>query len=391
MAVIRIDPASEEYRQFARLYAVARDLYPSQTDRWNGELYATVDEGRAWGSFRQDGTFKLSKELVLDQLGPGAPREKQVQALASVLHESLHARVEVDAADEPNAVPSQHSKALDEGLTEWVAINGVALYADTAGYGELPEADPQYGPAYYATNALLEYAAGPEGADALADRAVDAPVVMRWDVIADEIVKNRLGDVVPSDPEHQQAARAELINAMRQPIWHDLHETQLDIGPSAAAETSNALDLASQRIRDHYAAHPESPIPAPNPNFRVPQQDREKLDGPQERVVRRGDEVDLGKLPPPRAGSRIEGLRSDAGPRTREGGARPGSGGPRVGRSTGAYAGAGRGEGSRFLSGLAPAAGAVRHKPQLGNGARGAGAPGGGRGGVERPTERGRG
>jgi len=152
MALIRIDPSSEEYRQFVRLYEGARALRPSEVDRWNRELYATIDEGQNWGSFHPDGYFKLSKELVFDKLGPDATPQEQVQALATVLHESNHARVQVNAQNEPNAVLSRHSKALDEGLTEWVSVNDVAAFADMTGYGELPDAKPEYPAAYQATN-----------------------------------------------------------------------------------------------------------------------------------------------------------------------------------------------------------------------------------------------
>ncbi len=391
MALIRIDPSSEEYRQFVRLYETARSVRPSELDRWNGELYASVGEGKNWGSLRRDGSLQLSQELVLDQLGPDAAPTDQVQALTTILHEANHARVEIKAIEDPNAVLSDHSKALDEGLTEWVAVDDVAEFAERAGYGSLPDPKPAYPSAYKATGALLEYAAGPEGASDLADRAIDAPVTMRWDVIADEIVKNRLSDVVPSDPEHQQAARAELVNAMTTSSWKGLDESRVDISASVTAETAHALDQATQRIRDHYAQSADTPYPSTTPNFLIAkeQEATRKLDGPQERVVRRGDDVDLKKLPPSKEGSAVEGPRGGAGPGTREGGARPG--GPRGGRSTGDYARTDRGEGSRFLTGSAPAAGAVRHKPQLGDGARGAGAPGGGRGSAERPTERGRG
>jgi hypothetical protein len=375
MATVRIDPSSEEYQQFARLYAVARELYPSEVDRWNGELYATVDEGQNWGSFQPDGSFKLSKELVFDHLGPDAEPGRQVQALTSVLHEANHARVPIDAPHEPNAVPSRHSKALDEGLTEWVSINDVAVFADSAGYGELPTPRPEYSSAHHAAGELLEYAAGPEGAQQLARRAIDQPVVMRFDTIADEIVRNRLGDVVPQGPQHQQAARAELIRAMTHSEWEYLDKAQdPDLGVNAEQTTRAALDEATQGIRDHYAQDPSSPVAAPNPNFRVPQEARHELGGHQERAFSPGDRVDLAELPPPSAGSRVDR--------------------PPVGRAAGEYSGrATAGDESRFLSGSPSAAQATRFKPELGDGARGAGAPAVGQRGAERPvhpTDRGR-
>lgn len=348
MAVVRIDPASEEYLRFARLYAIARRQFPSEIDRWNKELNVTVGEGQSWGSLQRDGSFKLSKELVLDKLGPGTTPQQQVQALTTILHESLHARVEIDAPHEPNAVASKHSKALDEGLTEWIAVDGVAAFADEAGYGQLPDAEPEYSQAYHATGALLEYAAGAEGAQQLANRAIDQPVVMRWDVIADEIVKNRLSEVVPADPAHQQAARAELINAMTQPGWSDLHETKANAGPAVAQETTQALQDATYRIRNHYVQNPGTPYPAKNPNFRVPQQPAQSdLGGSQNRALSNGA----------RGTPEVEGSEM------------------------------------RFLSGMAPAAHATLRRPDLGTGERGAGALDGtssSRGRADHGTDRGR-
>ncbi|GAA3133506.1 hypothetical protein JOF29_002342 [Kribbella aluminosa] len=118
MAVIQLERSSAEYRRFAELYRVARALRPNETDRWNGDLYTTAGEGTAWGSFQPDGSFKLSKELIFDKLGPDASPQEKVQALTTILHETNHARVVINAPDEPNAVLSRHSKGLDEGLTE---------------------------------------------------------------------------------------------------------------------------------------------------------------------------------------------------------------------------------------------------------------------------------
>ncbi|TCC51004.1 hypothetical protein E0H75_12725 [Kribbella capetownensis] len=261
MAVVRINPSSEEYRRFVHLYEVARALRPSKIDRWNRELYATVGEADCWGSLQPDGSFKFSKELVFDKLGDHATPQERVQALTTVLHESNHARVQIDAADEPNAVRSRHSKSLDEGLTEWISVDDVAMFADRAGYGELPDPPAAYPAAYHAANSLLEYPAGADAARRTADRAIDAPVVMRWDVITDEIVKNKLADVVPRDPQHQQAARAELINAMTQLSWGHLDTSQPIVGPVVARDTTRALDNATQRVRDHYTKSPSTPYP----------------------------------------------------------------------------------------------------------------------------------
>ncbi|MET7281544.1 hypothetical protein ABZS29_25135 [Kribbella sp. NPDC005582] len=385
MPVYQVDPSSEEYRRFVRLYEAARRTRPAELDRWNGELYEIVGEGGRWGSLQVDGSLQLSRELVLDKLGPDAAPQEQAQALTTILHEAYHARVEINAVDEPNAVLSERSKALDEGLTEWVAVDDASAFAALAGYDDLPDPAPEYPHAHHATAELLEYAAGPEGARDLAIRALDQPVVMRWDAIADELVKNRLSDIVPADAEHQQAARAELINSMAHAGWTKLHKSTLEsAGQVAAKDSTAALDAAAQRIREHYATNTAAPYASSTPNFLLArQQQHQKVGGAQERTSSHGGEIDLTKLPPPALASRVEGRGAE--PRNHEGAARPADDRQSTARRAGMPVEAGTE--ARFLSGLAPAAGAVRHKPQLGNGARGAGAPGGGRGGVERPVD----
>ena len=91
--MVRVDPSSKTYQEFARLYQIAQDLRPGSEDRWNRELYARTDD--KWGGLTNDGTMRLHKELVLDQLTGGElsdDPERQGQALATVLHESEHAR-----------------------------------------------------------------------------------------------------------------------------------------------------------------------------------------------------------------------------------------------------------------------------------------------------------
>src|SRR5207245_2161363 len=104
----------------------------------DGDLHAAVGEGTAWGSFQPDGSFKLSKELIFDKLGPG-------RLTAGTGAGSFHD----PARDEPRAAGDQRRivlplQGLDEGLTEYVAVKDVAAFADTAGYGELPDAKPEY-------------------------------------------------------------------------------------------------------------------------------------------------------------------------------------------------------------------------------------------------------
>lgn len=260
----RIDPASPVYQEFARLYTVARGIRPSGLDRWNGELLASDDD--FWGSANpKTGTITVSQHRVLPYLTgsrSSAHPGWQAQALQTVLHEAYHQRVPVDAPNESNAFRGYESKALDEGLTEYQAANDVAVLADRAGYGQLMSSGHAYLGAYEATVQLLDFAAHPGGdRDRLAQRALDQPVVMRWDTIADEIVQNRLRNVVPPDPGHQKVARAVLVKAMAHPTWDSLHQRDEIAGRIAAHHTKLALDSAIARLHQHYRADPAPAFP----------------------------------------------------------------------------------------------------------------------------------
>jgi hypothetical protein len=153
--------------------------------------------------------MRLSQDLVLRYLTgarDGKDPQAQAQALATVLHESYHSRVEFDAPAEPNAIRKPQSLGLDEGLTELQTVADFDEFAERAGYDGLVLETPEYAGAIEAAGELLSYAATSEAERALlAASALDAPVMMRWDVVADEIVRTRLGDVVPHDSQHQQA------------------------------------------------------------------------------------------------------------------------------------------------------------------------------------------
>ncbi|WP_328992473.1 hypothetical protein OG394_39435 [Kribbella sp. NBC_01245] len=407
----RVDPNSPAYKEFVRLYDIARELQPSDTDRWNRELYATTHG--PMGSFDpKSGAIRLSQENVLDHLnGPGSTGSPahQAQALATVLHETSHARAEVDAPNEPNAHRAFASKSLDEGLTEHRTVLDLDAFADAAGYDQVELDQPAYGAAVEATGQLLDYAAGPDGnPDALARRAVDQPVVMRWDSIADEVVRNKLGDVVPPDPQHQQAARAELVNAMAHGNWAGLHEArETSMGEEVGRTSVERMDQAVDRIQQHYRDSPAQPYPAtaPNPHAAA------NLDAPQNRLEASAPEaaergqgepgpVDLTKLPPPAAAARLEGPAAApaqvqgngqaAQPMSVQQGqvAPTGNAPAQAGQGTtggqGSVAGqgtvaAGHGAQGRDVppelraafAGQAPAAGAVQSVPKLGDGSRG--------------------
>ncbi|MDX6239890.1 MAG: hypothetical protein QOG10_4705 [Kribbellaceae bacterium] len=264
----QVDSASPTYQEFARLYRIARSMRPSDIDRWNGELHAHTDD--VWGSVNPTtGTITLNHEQVLRYL-TGSPshtdRAEQAQALQTVLHETYHQRVAINAPSEPNAFRGYESKALDEGLTEYQASQDVMAFGVRAGYGMFATDSHAYPGAYTATTQLLDYAVGPAmGRNDLAQRALDQPVVMRWDTIADEIIRNRLTNVVPPDLGHQQAARAVLVKAMAHPTWDGLHQRDEIAGRIAAHHAKTALDSAIERLHQHYRTDPSQPSPTTPP------------------------------------------------------------------------------------------------------------------------------
>lgn len=277
-----ISADSPVYAEFRRLYQQAREMQPSELDRWNGQLEAVE---RRWGGLSPEGTMRLNERLVLDHLDPAGDSPDRAQALTTVYHETLHGRVPIDAKHEPNAYRGQESGALNEGLTEYAAVRDTRLFARAAGYGDVTPGRPEYPAAYAATNDLLDYAAGdgPER-DELANRALAQPVVMRWDTIADHVVRTRLDGVVPADPVHQQAARAELVNAMANNAWYKLDEVRSpSIGQDAATVSISASNDALTRIQQHYQHSPNQPYPSAAPNPAAPQAGPQMPNAEQER------------------------------------------------------------------------------------------------------------
>lgn len=363
----RIDPSSPVYQEVARLYRISQEMRPGGKDLWNGELYARSDD--KWGGLGRDGTLRLNQDLVLNHLTGGElshDPQMQGQALSTVLHESLHARVEVDAPNEPNALRRAESIGLDEGLTELTASEDFQEFAQRAGYEGVPQPEPEYSGAVHATNELLSRATTSETQRTeLLSTALDQPVVMRWDTIADSIVRNELADVVPPDAQHQQAARAHLVGRMAEPMWDGVQHRS-DRGQMVADLTNDNLDTAVGQIREHYQQNPGEPFPAKVPNPAAAVTTQIDNQGERQRTVT----ADLANLPPPAAGTRLDG------PAVSEA-ARPGSQDGQSSTQQGSQEGrqgadrGGQDVSLRFLSGQAPAAGATRYAPSLGDGARG--------------------
>ncbi|GAA0614447.1 hypothetical protein HPO96_26135 [Kribbella sandramycini] len=359
--MVRVDPSSRTYQEFARLYQIAQELRPGSEDRWNRELYARTDD--KWGGLAVDGTMRLHKDLVLDQLTGGEPTDdpdRQAQALATVLHESEHARVAIDAPGEPNAVRRRESFGLDESLTELSTGDNFPEFVQRAGYAGVPQPTPEYPGAVRAGSELLDRATSSAAErQQLLQSALDQPVVMRFDAVADHIVRNELADVVPPEPAHQQAARAQLVNQMAIPEWDGVQHRP-NAGGLTADLTRAGVDRAVGQLREHYRQSPDEPYPAVTPN---PAASRAAQAGEQQRTI---SAEELRALPPPAAESRI----ASAAERATATAAQPGN-------SPGATSGqqvtdAGRDGGlARFLADQPAASGAVQNAPDLGDGARG--------------------
>jgi hypothetical protein len=333
-----VDQNSAVYKEFTRLYRIAREMRPSSIDKWNGKLFA-IDDG-PWGSFDpKTGNISLSQELVLDHLTGSTtqpPSMAQAQAIATVYHEAEHARVDGNAPHELNAMHHPNTLTLNEGLTERRTVNDFPVFAELSGYHGLGLGQHQYEGAVEAVDRLVAHAATEDRQNQLVREALDQPVAMQWDPIANEIVRNQLGDVVPQNPRHRQAARAELIRAMSAPPWAGIQHRPQRSGVLIGEDAQRGLNAAVGRIREHYAQHPGTPYPSTPPNAAA----AAALDVPRERMFSDFSPSENSHLA---AGSRGQAT-AIAEPAMRA-----------------------------AFAGQAPAAGATQRAPNLGNGARGSG------------------
>jgi len=262
----RIDPDSASYHEVARLYRIARSLRPTAVDRWSGELYATSAD--TWGGLHpRSGALKLSEHRVLQYLTGSVSSthpQQQAEALATVLHEATHGGMEIDAPTEPNAVRSEHSLGLIEGLAEVRAFADFEAFAERAGYPGLTLDTPQYPGAYAATRDLMAHVTGPACTrDDLLDAASRGPGVMHFDQFAHAVVANRLADVLPSSEADHRAARAALIEPMLHAHWPTLPKTSAETGQMVARDIRSALDAKIDELRRHYRLPGgDQPIPA---------------------------------------------------------------------------------------------------------------------------------
>ena len=291
---------------------------------------------------------------------------------------------------------------MDEGLTELATMNDYDEFVQQAGYTDAEKATPAYAGAVHATGELLDRATSSDAERTeLLNKAVDQPVAMRFDTIADSIVRNELADTVPPDPEHQQAARAHLVNQMSVEEWASVHRRD-GRGPMTAELTNEAIDNGVAQLREHYQNTPDEPYPAktPNPAAELATAAHQQE---QQRTAPTPTRDPLTNLPPPDPATRVPnqptpGTATQPSPTTTPQQAThaspPQPTQPASSQATqpegqptaqpAAQANGQHGDPMRFLNNQAPASHATRTTPSLGNGARGAGSPAGPW--VNRPT-----
>ena len=244
LTIRRVRRETPEYAEFARLHRLACTLVPGGSSGWNGELY-TFDHG-PWGGYdTESGRMLMSRTLVLDQLDAPATLA-QAQALATIYHESIHACAD-PTTDHPNGVFTRATLVLDEALVERRTVGDVGLFAHRAGYRGIGAASVEYSAAVAAADHILEYAAGPDGADALNRDALGGPVPLQWDAIAGAVLDTHLPNVVP--PWQEISARSSIITAMTESPWDDLHERPVSAGTVLAGSVLARVDDALRELR----------------------------------------------------------------------------------------------------------------------------------------------
>ena len=269
---------SATYREFARLYELARRLRPSAVDRWNGDLYATGTKN--WGEFApKSGDMRLSGPLVLQHLtaAPGqiSPGER-AQALGTVLHEATHAGMATDAPDEPNAVRSPHSAGLMEGIAEVRTVQDFPAFARLAGHPGLALPASAYPGAHAATQNVLQQASGP-AVDRLAllGEAVRGPAVMHFDQLAEGVVRNRLeeGGPLPIGGSASEADADDGADRVHASSWLADSQRHVRVNRSSRSRRHPAKSqLQGRRDSASLPSQPPAAIPRrlPQPVRRTP-------------------------------------------------------------------------------------------------------------------------
>ncbi|RZT13566.1 hypothetical protein EV649_6762 [Kribbella sp. VKM Ac-2569] len=307
----RVPEDSPTYREFSRLYDLARQLRPTGVDRWNRELYATSGPG---GLDQRTGAIGIHEPLLRAGLtrNPTDNPRRQGRALATVLNRVTQAGMEVDAPGEVNAVGTTQSQGLHEGVAAVRAANDFDVFTRSAGYPHLAFDGTQQSGAYVAANDLIQQASGPSvDRLKLINRLNNGPAVMHFDQLAEAVVRNRLQEVAPSEGADRQAVRRELITTMLHPQWDSLAQRSPEAGQHVAGEIGKALNAKVDEIRQRFQHTVQEPA----------------ADGVRQQAVE----------PTPVRDSKQSEVPA-----------------------------------ARFLSGVAPAAGALGQRPSLGDGSRAA-------------------
>jgi hypothetical protein len=228
-----------------------------------------------------------------------------------------------------------------EGFAEVRTVNDFEAFTNNAGYPGLALDKAAYPGAHAAMDSLITQASGTVmDRYALIDQGSRGPVVMHFDLLAEGVVRNRLGDVVPDRAGDRRAVRAALIETMKHEHWPTLPDRSARTGEAVAEDIRRGLNAKVDEIRRHYQAHPAQPFPAESPNAEAARAAVPEIptNTGQNRTAQPAAGADLVNLPPPAAAA--------------------------LSLTT-----------MRFLSGQAPAAQATRHAPSLAYGSRGAGSP----------------
>lgn len=329
----RVPESSSTYSEFARLYDLARQLRPTGADRWDRTLYATSGGG---GFDHRTGAIGVNERTLREGLTRDAtadPRQ-QAHALATVLHRATHAGMELDAPLEANAVRTDKSLGLADGVALVRAATDFENFSTAAGYPGLRYDGTRPTGAYVATNDMIEQASGPRvDRHELLDRLSRGPGAMQFDRLAEAVVQNRLAEIAPAEGPDREAMRRELIGTMLHPAWEKLAGQSPEAGQHVAEQIGRALNAKVDELR-------------------------RKASRPEQDVATGGVERAAGGM------ERAGGAQGAGGAEYRSSGeetSRSGGGGPTV---------VGDAPAARFLSGMVSAHRATGRKPSLGDGSR---------------------
>jgi hypothetical protein len=271
-----VPPNSNEYLWVAGVVRSVEKL-SGTASRWNGELYEET-RSNAGGSAMDDGGMTVNVDRVLKPVAQaytaGRPLTEDElvnarDAVLTVVHEAKHLSNPLGDDSAPGATPvySPDTLALEEGLTETWAHENVDdviqdIGMDRAQPGLLSAESIDSYPAYTAaTDELIRGAAEVSGLpqSQVREGLEQADRTDRWAAVADMVIDERLGDVMPA--EHREVVRTQLVQAMR-PHLADVaaaqgSEHQSDVAKSIAGHQSagravTALSTSTAGIENHY-------------------------------------------------------------------------------------------------------------------------------------------